>query len=277
MTTSFVHIQTVSKRTKDPPGSAHSHAWGEKPGGGGRGSGKSPARVSCSPRPALPSPAQAPCLPWALLIHAVDARGSPLEPSPRPSSARGRRARVRRGAGDGGCRSLRAPAHAEAAPTTLESAAPTYVPRVSLNSKIFLMSSACFFQEELLSPFSRAMADEGSAAGRPGARWGGGAAPGCRVRRRSCPEPECRARGCPRCGDAHDAGRGDAQSRGAESRDAGLGEAGRGDAQDAGRGDAGRGEAGRRGPGARCRRASSSAVSSFTLAAAAAAAVPPWL
>lgn len=39
------------------------------------------------------------------------------------------------------------------------SPAPTYVPRVSLNSKIFLMSSACFFQEELLSPFSRAMAD----------------------------------------------------------------------------------------------------------------------
>lgn len=30
-----------------------------------------------------------------------------------------------------------------------------------MNSKIFLMSSACFFQEELLSPFSRAMADEG--------------------------------------------------------------------------------------------------------------------
>lgn len=45
------------------------------------------------------------------------------------------------------------------ATSTLWSPAPTYVPRVSLNSKIFFMSSACFFQEELLSPFSRAMAD----------------------------------------------------------------------------------------------------------------------
>lgn len=45
------------------------------------------------------------------------------------------------------------------ATSTRWSPAPTYVPRVSLNSKIFLMSSACFFQEELLSPFSRAMAD----------------------------------------------------------------------------------------------------------------------
>lgn len=44
----------------------------------------------------------------------------------------------------------------------------TYVPRVSLNSKIFLMSSAGFFQDTLLSPFSRAMAAEGRAGGTPG-------------------------------------------------------------------------------------------------------------
>lgn len=43
-----------------------------------------------------------------------------------------------------------------------------------MNSKIFLMSSACFFQEELPSPFSRAMADERGARGR-GGRAGQGA------------------------------------------------------------------------------------------------------
>lgn len=43
-----------------------------------------------------------------------------------------------------------------------------------MNSKIFLMSSACFFQEELLSPFSRAMAEEGGEAAWPGAWSRGG-------------------------------------------------------------------------------------------------------
>lgn len=33
----------------------------------------------------------------------------------------------------------------------------TYVPRISLNSNIFLMSSTCFFQHFPESPFSRAM------------------------------------------------------------------------------------------------------------------------
>jgi hypothetical protein len=92
-----------------------------------------------------------------------------------------------------------------------------------LNSKIFLMSSACFFQEELLSPFSRAMADERGAARRGGRGRAGEGAPGAR--------------------------------RGGRGRRSGAGMPG----------------AGREAPG--CRRASSSAVSSFALAAA----VPLWL
>lgn len=63
--------------------------------------------------------------------------------------------------------------------STLLSRSPTYVPRVSLNSKIFFMSSACFFQEELLSPFSRAMADEGDVCG--GRRGGAAGARGAGV------------------------------------------------------------------------------------------------
>lgn len=63
------------------------------------------------------------------------------------------------GGGGGSSSSHRCKAAATDATSTLWSPEPTYVPRVSLNSKIFFMSSACFFQEELLSPFSRAMAD----------------------------------------------------------------------------------------------------------------------
>lgn len=70
---------------------------------------------------------------------------------------------------------LVAPGAAARSPLVL-SAVPTYVPRVSLNSKIFLMSSACFFQEELLSPFSRAMADAGGARGGTAGRAGPGRA-----------------------------------------------------------------------------------------------------
>lgn len=122
-----------------------------------------------------------------------------------------------------------------AAPSTLFSPVPTYVPRVSLNSKIFLMSSACFFQEELLSPFSRAMADEGSEAAR---RRGRARGAGAGALRRGRPVAE-----------AQEGPRGPGRAAwGCSARE----------------------------PEETwcCGRASSSAVSSFTLAAAA---VPPWL
>lgn len=127
--------------------------------------------------------------------------------------------------------------------STLLSRSPTYVPRVSLNSKIFLMSSACFFHEELFSPFSRAMADKGGVCG--GRRGGLAGARGAGVGALKRGRP---ARGAQAAAAASLSGRAGAGARGCSARE----------------------------PEETlcCGRASSSAVSSFTLAAAA---VPPWL
>lgn len=242
---------TVSKRTQ--PGNTHIHhaqptvTRGEKEveeGGGVRASGKSPAG-GCPPKSSevlSPPPGSG--------VHP-----RPRDADPRDGHAGGlRRAenrtmRTRRPAGS--CCGGRwwwqqaPPVHPRppVGTSTLLSRSPTYVPRVSLNSKIFLMSSACFFQEELLSPFSRAMADEGGV---------------CRGRR-----------GCA-----------------AGARGAGVGALRRGRPATGAQAAAAASLSGRAGAGARgcsarepeetlcCGRASSSAVSSFTLAAAA---VPPWL
>lgn len=90
-----------------------------------------------------------------------------------------------------------------------------------MNSKIFLMSSACFFQEELLSPFSRAMADEGGVRGgrrSRAARGAGGRGGSARRGRRGAVARVQRRRGRRRagpgglggrCGDARRGSRGD--------------------------------------------------------------------
>lgn len=172
-------IHTVSKRTQ--PVNTHIHhaqptvTRGEKEVERAAVSGEVESRLPMIVLPktrssSRPHPGAVPTRAQGTQTHMLETRGAPQSREPDNEDAGTSRFLLRWPvvvAAGAAC------ALTTAGTSTLLSRSPTYVPRVSLNSKIFLMSSACFFHEELLSPFSRAMADEGGVCG---VRRGGEAA-----------------------------------------------------------------------------------------------------